>query len=81
MQTALQHEQAIEAAIEARYQYRTTDELWDDYQTAMSEADAYSRAYDDARASRDSAAMAAAADRWNAASDEANAIHYALSVR
>lgn len=78
---ALQHEQAIEAAIAARYQYRTTDELWDDYQTAQSEADAYSRAYDDARASRDAAATAAAADRWNAASDEAAAIAYALAVR
>ncbi len=81
MQTALQHEQAIEAAIEARYQYRTTDELWDDYQTAMSESDAYSRAYDDARASRDAVATAAAADAWNKASDKAAAIYYALSVR
>jgi hypothetical protein len=81
MQTALQHEQAIEAAIEARYQYRTTDELWADYQTAQSESDAYSRAYDDARANRDAAATAAAADAWNKASDEANAIYYALSVR
>jgi hypothetical protein len=81
MQTALQHEQALEAAIEARYQYRTTDELWDDYQTAMSESDAWSRAYDDARANRDSVAMAAAADRWNKASDEAAAIAYARSVR
>ena len=81
MQTALQHEQAIEAAIEARYQYRSTTQLWDDYQTSMSESDAYSRAYDDARANRNSAAMAAAADRWNAASDEAAAIAYALAVR
>lgn len=81
MQTALQHEQAIEAAIEARFQYRSTAQLWDDYQTAQSESDAYSRAYDDARAKRDSVAMAAAADRWNAASDEAAAIAYALSVR
>ncbi len=78
---ALQHEQALEAAIESRYQYRTTDELWDAYQTAMSEADAYSRAYDDARANRDAAATAAAADAWNKASDEAAAITYALSVR
>jgi hypothetical protein len=81
MLTALQHEQALEAAIEARYQYRTTDELWSDYQTAQSECDAYQRAYDDARASRDAVAAAAAADRWNAASDEAAAIYYALSVR
>jgi len=81
MQTALQHEQALEAAIEARYQYRTTDELWDAYQVAMSESDAYSREYDLARYNHDAAAAAAAADRWNAASDEANAIHYALSVR
>lgn len=81
MQTALQHEQAIEAAIEARYQYRSTTQLWDDYQTAQSESDAWSRAYDDARANRNSAAMAAAADKWNAASDEAAAIAYALAVR
>lgn len=81
MLTALQHEQAIEAAIEARYQYRSTEQLWGDYQTAQSESDAWSRAYDDARDNRDSVAMAAAADRWNAASDEAAAIAYALAVR
>ena len=81
MTTALQHEQAIEAAIEARYQYRTTEQLWDDYQTAMSESDAYSRAYDDARDAHDKAAAAAAADKWNTASDEAAAIAYALAVR
>jgi len=78
---ALQHEQAIEAAIERRYQYRTTAELWDDYQSAQSECDAYQRAYDDARANRDAAATAAAADAWNKASDEANAIGYALALR
>ena len=78
---ALQHEQAIEAAIEARYQFRTKEELWNDYQTAQSESDAWSRAYDDARANRDAAAAAAAADRWNAASDEAAAMAYALSLR
>ena len=81
MLTALQHEQAIEAAIEARYQYRTTDELWGDYQTAQSESDAWQHAYDDARDNHDSVAMAAAADCWNKASDEAAAIAYALSVR
>lgn len=81
MQTALQHEQALEAAIEARYQYRSTAQLWDDYQTAMSESDAWSRAYDDARANHDKAAAAAAADRWNKASDEVAAIAYALAVR
>ena len=78
---ALQHEQALETAIEARYQFRSTDELWDNYQTAMSESDAWSRAYDDARANHDKAAAAAAADAWNAASDEAAAIYFALSVR
>jgi len=78
---ALQHEQAIEAAIEARYQYRTTAQLWEDYQTAQSECDAYQRAYDDARANRDAIATAAAADAWNKASDEYAAIAYALSVR
>lgn len=78
---ALQHEQALEAAIGRRYQYRTTAELWDDYQTAQSECDACERAYDDARASRDAIATANAADAWNKASDEANAIGYALSVR
>ena len=83
MQTALQHEQAVEAAIEARYQYRSTAQLWDDYQTAMSESDAFAREYDIARHNHDkaAAAAAAAADKWNAASDEAAAIHYALSVR
>lgn len=81
MLTALQHEQAIEAAIEARYQYRSTDELWDAYQMAQSESDAWQHAYDDARDAHDKAAMAAAADRWNTASDEAAAIAYALSVR
>ena len=81
MQTALQHEQALEAAIEARYQYRSTTQLWDDYQTAMSESDAFAREYDIARHNHDKAAAAAAADRWNKASDEAAAIAYALSVR
>jgi len=79
--TALEHEQAIEAAIERRYQYRTTAELWDDYQSAQSECDACERAYDDARASRDAVATANAADAWNKASDEYAAIAYALSVR
>lgn len=78
---ALQHEQALESAIERRYQYRTTAELWDDYQSAQSECDACERAYDDARANRDAAATATAADAWNKASDEANAIAYALSLR
>lgn len=81
MLTALQHELAVEAAIVARYQYRTTDELWDAYQSAQSEADAWQHAYDAARDAHDKPAMTAAADRWNAASDEAAAIAYALSVR
>lgn len=81
MNAALQHELAIEAAIEARYQYRTTAQLWEDYQTAMSESDAFAREYDIARHNHDKAAAAAAADKWNTASDEAAAIAYALSVR
>lgn len=81
MNAALQHELAIEAAIEARYQYRSTEQLWEDYQSAQSEADAWQHAYDAARDAHDKPAMAAAADKWNAASDEAAAIAYALSVR